>query len=74
MTIPTGIDTDAPVIARHEIDINAPLDTVWRTAPGPLRLAEPSRGQTRACLTVQARGPVVRQAQGAVADVRIRRW
>jgi hypothetical protein len=30
MTIPTGIDTGAPVIARHEIDINAPLDTVWR--------------------------------------------
>jgi hypothetical protein len=30
MTTPTGIDRDAPVIARHEIDINAPLDTVWR--------------------------------------------
>jgi hypothetical protein len=30
MNIPTGIDSDAPVIARHEIDINAPLDTVWR--------------------------------------------
>ena len=29
MTTPTGIDRDAPVIARHEIDINAPLDTVW---------------------------------------------
>jgi hypothetical protein len=28
MTTPTGIDRDAPVIARHEIDINAPLDTV----------------------------------------------
>ena len=25
MTIPTDIDRDAPVIARHEIDINAPL-------------------------------------------------
>jgi hypothetical protein len=30
MAIPTGIDGDAPVIARHQIDINAPLDTVWR--------------------------------------------
>ena len=30
MNIPTGIDSDAPVRARHEIDINAPLDTVWR--------------------------------------------
>jgi hypothetical protein len=30
MNIPTGIDTNAPVIAHHEIDINAPLDTVWR--------------------------------------------
>jgi len=30
MTTPTGIDRDAPVIARHEIVINAPLDTVWR--------------------------------------------
>jgi hypothetical protein len=30
MTTPTGIDTDAPVRAHHEIDINAPLDTVWR--------------------------------------------
>jgi hypothetical protein len=29
MTTPTGIDRDAPVIAHHEIDINAPLDTVW---------------------------------------------
>jgi Polyketide cyclase / dehydrase and lipid transport len=29
MTTPTGIDRDAPVIARHEIDIAAPLDTVW---------------------------------------------
>lgn len=30
MAIPAGIDGNAPVIARHEIDINAPLDTVWR--------------------------------------------
>ena len=30
MTTPTDIDRDAPVIARHEIDINAPLETVWR--------------------------------------------
>jgi hypothetical protein len=30
MTTPTDIDRTAPVIARHEIDINAPLDTVWR--------------------------------------------
>ena len=29
MTTPTGIDHDAPVIAHHEIDIAAPLDTVW---------------------------------------------
>ena len=29
MTTPTGIDRDAPVITRHEIDIAAPLDTVW---------------------------------------------
>src|SRR5215472_15172482 len=30
MTTPTDIDRDAPVIARHQIDINAPLATVWR--------------------------------------------
>jgi uncharacterized protein YndB with AHSA1/START domain len=30
MTTPTGIDHTAPVIAGHEIDINAPLETVWR--------------------------------------------
>jgi hypothetical protein len=30
MTIPTGIDGDAPVRAHHETDINAPLDTVWQ--------------------------------------------
>ena len=30
MTTPTDIDRDAPVIARHEIDIHAPLETVWR--------------------------------------------
>jgi hypothetical protein len=29
MTTPTDIDRDAPVIADHEIDITAPLDTVW---------------------------------------------
>jgi hypothetical protein len=29
MTTPTGIDRDAPVIAHHEIDIAAPLDTEW---------------------------------------------
>jgi len=30
MTAPTGIDRTAPVIACHEIDIGAPLATVWR--------------------------------------------
>ena len=29
MSIPAGIDGGAPVRARHEIDIDAPLDTVW---------------------------------------------
>ena len=28
-TRPTDIDRDAPVIANHEIDITAPLETVW---------------------------------------------
>ena len=30
MAIATGIDGNAPVIARHQIDIGAPLDTVWQ--------------------------------------------
>ena len=30
MTTPTDIDRTAPVIAHHEIDIKAPLETVWR--------------------------------------------
>lgn len=30
MGTPTAIDGSAPVIARHEIDIRAPLDLVWR--------------------------------------------
>jgi Polyketide cyclase / dehydrase and lipid transport len=30
MSTPVGIDGDAPVRASHEIDINAPLETVWR--------------------------------------------
>jgi hypothetical protein len=30
MNVPTGIDSNAPVHTRHEIDINAPLDLVWR--------------------------------------------
>ena len=30
MSVPVGIDVDAPVRAGHEIDINAPLETVWR--------------------------------------------
>jgi hypothetical protein len=30
MSTPTSIDGDAPVIARHEILIRAPIDTVWQ--------------------------------------------
>ena len=30
MSIPAGIDGDAPVRAHHETDIDAPPDTVWR--------------------------------------------
>jgi len=30
MNVPTGIDSNAPVRTRHEIDINAPLALVWR--------------------------------------------
>ena len=30
MAVPTEIDRTAPVIARHEIDIEAPLEKVWR--------------------------------------------
>lgn len=30
MTVPTTVDRSAPVLAHHEIDISAPLDTVWR--------------------------------------------
>ena len=30
MTAPTDVDRAAPVLAVHEIDIEAPLDTVWR--------------------------------------------
>lgn len=29
MTSPTGIDTAAPVISRHEIEIDAPIAVVW---------------------------------------------
>ena len=30
VTVPTDVDRAAPVLAVHEIDIEAPLDTVWR--------------------------------------------
>ena len=30
MSAPTDVDRAAPVIAVHEIDIEAPIDTVWR--------------------------------------------
>lgn len=30
MTVPSDVDRAAPVIAVHEADIAAPLDTVWR--------------------------------------------
>jgi polyketide cyclase/dehydrase/lipid transport protein len=30
VTVPSDVDRTAPVIAVHEIDIEAPLDTVWR--------------------------------------------
>ena len=30
MSVPIGVDGNAPVHAHHETDINAPLDTVWQ--------------------------------------------
>ena len=30
MTTPTAVDRSAPVIAHHEIDIQAPLETIWQ--------------------------------------------
>jgi len=30
MSVPTVIDSDAPIRIRREIDVNAPLETVWR--------------------------------------------
>lgn len=27
---PTEIDQDAPVIARHDLIIHAPIETIWR--------------------------------------------
>lgn len=30
MSVPTSVDGDAPVLVRHEVDIEAPLDTVWQ--------------------------------------------
>jgi hypothetical protein len=30
MTIPTGVDDSAPVIAHQEIEIEAQLSTVWK--------------------------------------------
>jgi Polyketide cyclase / dehydrase and lipid transport len=34
MSVPTQIDGDAPVIARHEINVQAPLDQVWQLHVG----------------------------------------
>lgn len=31
---PTGIDTGAPVVARHDVDVAAPLDVVWALHAG----------------------------------------
>jgi len=30
VSIPSTVDQNAPVLARHEIDIRAPVETVWR--------------------------------------------
>jgi uncharacterized membrane protein len=30
MTVPTAIDSAAPVLAHHEVEIQAPLAEVWR--------------------------------------------
>ena len=30
MTVPSAIDSTAPVLAHHEVEIRAPLDEVWR--------------------------------------------
>ena len=30
MTIPSAVDTSAPVVAHHDVQIRAPLDSVWQ--------------------------------------------
>ena len=30
MAMPTDVDRSAPVLANHEVEIRAPLDTVWQ--------------------------------------------
>jgi Polyketide cyclase / dehydrase and lipid transport len=30
MSVPTGIDGDAPALARHEILVQAPIDAIWQ--------------------------------------------
>ena len=30
MAVPTDVDRSAPVLANHEVEIRAPLDTVWQ--------------------------------------------
>ena len=30
MATPTDVDTSAPVLAHHEVEIRAPLETVWQ--------------------------------------------
>jgi hypothetical protein len=30
MTTPTGIDGDAPVLARHEVLVQTPIDAIWQ--------------------------------------------
>ncbi|GAA4587519.1 hypothetical protein GCM10023194_36700 [Planotetraspora phitsanulokensis] len=34
MTIPATIDQSAPVLSHHDVDIHAPIDTVWRLHTG----------------------------------------
>jgi hypothetical protein len=30
MAVPTDVDRSAPVLAHHEVEIQAPLETVWQ--------------------------------------------
>lgn len=49
MATPTHVDKSAPVLAHHEVEIQAPVDAVWQLHVKRQQLAELAGGHNLEC-------------------------